>query len=247
MVKVSFQTWARYQALTVGWALFFTGGISLAYLAQITNGMDPSFGAFTTGIGIYAVLLGIFIHVFERPVPFVEYLGAFTKNFYIRSILYILCCAPLLAHAPTMCTGFFLFVTACFYIKAGFDKEEWANQLQKSAGGEGGEGGGGGKKKDDKKEEKKDDKKPAPPPTTVKVPDNQGYATYDQQGYAQQGYQQGYDQQGYDQQGYDQQGYDQQAHVQQGYDQQGYDQQGYDQQGYDQQGYAQQGYDHQGN
>jgi len=182
-MKVSFQAWARYQALATASFLFFTGPFSISYVAGFvplsTNiSQIPFYFFFSIAIGAYAIFLGIFMHIFERPCAFVEKLGPFTKNFYVRSILYMLLTAPLLSQSTTVVTGFCLFITACFYFMAAWNKEQWINALErKSYASEDVKKEVPAEREQEKKEKKKDLKSahdenipmtPLPPPPPIK-------------------------------------------------------------------------------
>lgn len=112
MGKVSYGVWGRLVALASAEGTFFcvtakhcrhacSSAISLRFTVLIAGGI---FGCFypIMGLGIYCIIVGLLVIMFEWPIPGVGALGEFTTNYLYRAVLYTTCAPgiPLLC----MCT-----------------------------------------------------------------------------------------------------------------------------------------------
>ncbi|TPX37284.1 hypothetical protein SeMB42_g06961 [Synchytrium endobioticum] len=107
MGKFQWATWARLQALSAAFFVFTGGIVSVFY---------PNMYLALANI---AIPVAIMLH--ERPVSSTVNIS----NYYVRAVVYLLCCAPTMVQAPTITGGLCLLCAAATYLRAAINGESY--------------------------------------------------------------------------------------------------------------------------
>lgn len=131
MSQIEWAMWANEQAVASG-AIMLTGGV-LGIAGMFHN----------WAFGIYSLIAGLFILVFEWPRgkrakgttmerqfqwPFtvvVDKFGIVGRNYFIRFVAYLLLCVPCCFILATVLGGVCLLITSIIYFLAAMKGEEW--------------------------------------------------------------------------------------------------------------------------